>query len=77
MIDLTNIDGKVQKGLVTFKKVGDAFAVARKQFDKDTGEAVDTEVVALDIKTLEKSKVDAQEVVVACDKVIVILNKLI
>lgn len=49
---LENMAERLEKGLVTVSKVGDAFQVISKRFDSSTGEELTPEVVAFDINSI-------------------------
>lgn len=45
-----------EKKVVNLAKIGDAYAIAFKKFDPDTGEELSDEVVSVDLEQLEKRK---------------------
>ncbi len=56
MITFENFAQKAKDGLVTIKKVNDAFAMTKKCFNPDTGAEIEPEIIALDPKDLETEK---------------------
>ena len=56
MFDLKNYQAKKAKGLVSVVKAGDAYAVATKKFDPETGVDLPDEVVGVNVKEPEDRK---------------------
>lgn len=55
-INLSDYRAKKDSGLITLAKVGDAYALAVKAFDPETGKEIKPEVYGMAIEDLEKQK---------------------
>jgi hypothetical protein len=76
MIDITNYVKNKEKGVVSVAKVGSSFTYSRKRFDPDTGEALESEVEALDLPDLEKKSQALADSVIAIGVLIADLRNL-
>lgn len=76
MISLLNFAESVKQGRIIISKVNNAFALTKKQYNKDTGAEIDPEVVALDPKVLETEKQKLLNAIVQIDAVLAEMKKL-
>jgi len=77
MIPLKNFTENTTKGLIKIEKVNDAFAITKKHFDPDTGEALPDEVVSIDPQELEKEKINLTTAVAEIDAVLTHLKTVV
>jgi polysaccharide pyruvyl transferase WcaK-like protein len=76
MISFSKFAENVQNGRITISKVNDAFALTKKQYNADTGEEIDAEVVALDPKELIEQKQKQLEIIAQIDAVLAEIKKI-
>lgn len=76
MIPFTNFAQNVKNGRITISKVNDAFALTKKQFNPDTGEEIDAEVVAIDPVELLEQKQKQLEIIAQIDAVLAEIKKI-
>jgi len=76
MIDLINLKVLKEKNLISFKKVGDAYEVTKKQFNTNTGLEIEPIVESLDIDSINKIKLQSENLINNCNEILTDLKNL-
>jgi len=75
-INVSDYLDKKEKGLIALAKIGNAYAMSVAQFDSNTGEAIDPQIVGISLAQLEEQRESRLKDVADIDNMITDLKSL-